>query len=38
MLPEAALAEYVNGLGAVFGERACTVLAVRQPGAIEVNL
>ena len=38
VVPEAALAEYVGGLGSVFGERACTVLTVRQPGAVEVNL
>lgn len=37
-VPEAQLNAYVAEMESVFGEKACTVLSIRQPGAIEILL
>ena len=37
-VPESALGEYLNVMEQVFGEKACTVLSIRQPGAMEIKL
>ena len=37
-VPQSVLMDYLEGMERVFGPKACTVLSVRQPGAMEVVL